>query len=187
MGQTAYEAYDSAGKRKYLTKSEGKDFLHAAATLPSRERLLCETFYYLGCRVGEVIKLTRSDIESPDWVVRIRCLKKRGKVVVRRVPIPESLAADLIALQPIEGELLWKISRMTAWRIVKRAMAIAGITGIHACPKGLRHGFGVRAALASVPVSIIQRWMGHSSPMTTAIYLAVRDDEERQMIAQTWL
>lgn len=187
MGQSAYEAYDSAGKRKYLTKSEGKDFLRAAATLVEQERLLCEALYFLGCRVSELIQLTRDDIESPDWVVRIRCLKKRGKIVVRRVPIPESLAVELIGIQPAQDERLWKISRMTAWRTVKRAMRIAGIGGIHACPKGLRHGFGVRAALASVPVSVIQRWMGHSSPLTTAIYLAVRDDEERQMIAQTWL
>ena len=40
-----------------------------------------------------------------------------------------------------------------------------------ACPKGLRHGFGIRAAGYNVPTNLIQRWMGHASPTTTAIYL----------------
>ena len=54
-------------------------------------------------------------------------------------------------------------------------------------PLDTKDAFGVRAALANIPVSIIQRWMGHSHPVTTAIYLEVRDEEERKMIARTWL
>ncbi len=65
-------------------------------------------------------------------------------------------------------------------------MIDAGIDGVHATVKGLRHAFGVRGALGKVPLSVIQRWMGHSDPTTTAIYLAVRDDEERALIRRTW-
>ena len=186
MGQTAYEAYDSAGRRKYLTGSEGKRFLEAAASMGSRERLFCEAMYYLGCRVSEAIRLTQGDIEAGECVIRVLCLKKRGKMIVRRVPVPEDLAQSLVRLQPENGMRLWDLSRMTAWRIVKRVMAQAGISGVHACPKGLRHGFGVRAAMANVTLNVIQRWMGHSDPATTAIYLAVQDDEERKLIARTW-
>ena len=75
---------------------------------------------------------------------------------------------------------------MSAWRIVKEVMDSAGVSGIHATCKGLRHGFGVRAALAGLPVTLIQRWMGHANPSTTAIYLDVRDDEERELISKTW-
>ena len=78
------------------------------------------------------------------------------------------------------------MSRTTAWRTVKRVMRKAGIDGIRATTKGLRHGFGVRGVLGKVPVSVIQRWMGHSDPETTAIYLAVMDDEERELIKRTW-
>ena len=49
-----------------------------------------------------------------------------------------------------------------------------------------RYAFGVRGALGKVPRNVIQRWMGHSDPATTAIYLAVRDDEERALIRRTW-
>jgi integrase len=40
--------------------------------------------------------------------------------------------------------------------------------------------------MAQIPVSLIQGWMGHSDPSTTAIYLAVKDDEERELIEKTW-
>src|SRR5438874_13789326 len=40
---------------------------------------------------------------------------------------------------------LWPWSRMTAFRRVQEVIAAAGIPdGPHACPKGLRHGFGVQ-------------------------------------------
>lgn len=187
MSQAAYEAFDSEGKRKYLTLREGKNFLKAAATLEKKERLLCEALFFLGCRASEAAMLTKEDIDVTDQTIRVRCLKKRGKLVTRRIPVPEKLVASLMSLGTADLDRIWPVSRMKVWRVVKKVMAEAGIEGIQATPKGLRHGFGVRAALANIPVSIIQRWMGHSHPITTAIYLEVRDEEERKMIARTWL
>ena len=60
------------------------------------------------------------------------------------------------------------------------------IAGIHATTKGLRHGFGVRGALAKIPLNLLQLWFGHSQSTTTAIYLDVRDDEERTLMQRTW-
>jgi integrase len=65
---------------------------------------------------------------------------------------------------------LWRWSRTTAWRRVKEIMKAAGINGLAAPPKGLRHGFGVHAFQASVPPHLVQRWLGHASLRTTAIY-----------------
>ena len=62
----------------------------------------------------------------------------------------------------------------------------AGISGIHATPKGLRHGFGVRAAMAGIPVTKIQKWMGHADIANTAIYLDVKDEEDRELMSRTW-
>lgn len=49
-------------------------------------------------------------------------------------------------------------------------MMVAQVTGIAACPRGLRHGFGVGTLQAGVPINLTQRWMGHSRLSTTAIY-----------------
>ncbi len=187
MQKGTKSAYDSVGRRKYLTKAEGAKFLRCARQNGDSTRLLCETLYYTGCRISEALALVKDDIDSAQAVIRILSLKKRKNQETRRVPVPPKLANELksLLLEP-EQDCLWKYSRATAWRIVKRVMQSAGIEGIHATAKGLRHGFGVRGVMGKVPVNIIQRWMGHADPSTTAIYLAVRDDEERELIKRTW-
>jgi integrase/recombinase XerD len=187
MQKGTKSAYDSVGRRKYLTKSEGAKFLLHARKLNDSARLLCETIYFTGCRISEAISLTKDDIDTAQSVIRILTLKKRNQAETRRVPVPPNLAKELRELETNESaDQLWLYSRTTAWRIIKVVMQQAGIEGIHATAKGLRHGFGVRGAMGKVPVNIIQRWMGHADPSTTAIYLAVRDDEERELIKRTW-
>lgn len=58
-------------------------------------------------------------------------------------------------------------------------MASAAISGTPAMPKGLRHGFGVHAVQARVPVTLVQRWLGHASLRTTSIYIDVTGADER--------
>lgn len=186
MPPTAYQAYDSAGKRKYLTAGEGLAFLKAAKRLPPEEALFCELMYYSGCRITEALGIGRDEVDLEEAIIRVRCLKKRGKLVIRRIPLPEQLIRRLLQRPSLENGCLWNFCRMTAWRIIKKAMADAGINGSHASPKGLRHAFGVRAAMAKVPVSVIQVWMGHSFVSTTGIYLAVGGSEERDLMARTW-
>lgn len=60
------------------------------------------------------------------------------------------------------------------------------LQGPMATCKGMRHGFGVWAATQSVPQNIIQRWMGHAAPTTTAIYLNVVGNEERLFAERMW-
>jgi site-specific recombinase XerD len=67
-------------------------------------------------------------------------------------------------------------------------MAEAGITGgIHATPKGLRHGFGLHAVRSGVPLNLVQRWLGHARMETTAIYLQAIGTEEREIAARMWV
>jgi integrase/recombinase XerD len=81
---------------------------------------------------------------------------------------------------------IWKWSRTTAWRRVKEVMASANIIGLPAMPKGLRHGFGVNAFQSLVPPHLVQRWLGHASLRTTAIYGDVIGTEERAFAVRMW-
>jgi len=65
-------------------------------------------------------------------------------------------------------------------------MAEAGIDGPRACPKGLRHAYGTRAVVSGVPLHILQRWMGHASMKTTAIYASVVGPEQLRISGQMW-
>jgi integrase/recombinase XerD len=180
-------AYSADGCRKYLTRQEGVRFLKAVRKLASRERLFCETVYFTGCRISEALALTSGEIDLAQSTVILRTLKKRDRSETRRVPIPSALARRLKSLGgDSQTRRLWTYSRSTGWRIVKEGMTEAKISGLQATTKGLRHAFGVRAAMARVPFSIIQRWMGHSDSSTTSIYLDVQDVEERSLIRRTW-
>jgi integrase/recombinase XerD len=187
MSQENYSAYDHEGRRKYLTHSEGRRFLKCARKLPRTESLFCMTIFYTGIRISEALALTVQDVDFATGVIRICSLKKRERHEYRRIPVPNVILAGLrkLAGESTEGPI-WTFSRSTGWRIIKRVMAQAEITGIHATTKGLRHAFGVRGALAKIPLNLLQLWFGHSQSATTAIYLDVRDDEERTLIQRTW-
>ena len=187
MEISAKSAYDGEGRRKYLSRIEGQKFLERAVQLPKLNALFCLTLYYTGCRISEALALRKYDLDSEMNVVRIKCLKKRGRIEIRRLPIPEFLVKELMTMATsTEGQRLWLFSRTTGWRVIKSVKDQAGIFGIHATTKGLRHGFGVRGALEQIPLNLIQNWMGHSDASTTAIYLAVKDEEERELIGRTW-
>ena len=83
---------------------------------------------------------------------------------------------------------LWRLSRCRAWQLVKGIMHEAGIAaGPHATPRGLRHSFGLHAIRSGVPLNLVQRWLGHASMTTTAIYLQAIGDEEREIAARMWI
>jgi integrase len=81
---------------------------------------------------------------------------------------------------------LWDFGRTTAWKKVLVVMAAAGGKGPQATPKGLRHGFGVAAIQAGIPLNLLQRWLGHAQLTTTAIYANAVGPEERNIAARMW-
>jgi site-specific recombinase XerD len=144
--------------------------------------------------VSEVLAVRASSFQIERNVVALRTLKRR-KPHVREVPIAPGLMAAIdrhFQLTELQQNLetanrrLWPWSRVTAWRFVKEAMLEAGIVGRPACPRGLRHGFGVGALQASVPLNLVQKWMGHSRIGTTAIYTDASGDEEAAFAARFW-
>ena len=53
-------------------------------------------------------------------------------------------------------------------------------------PKGLRHSFGIHAIRSGALLDLAQRWLGHASMTTTAIYLDALGEEEREIAARMW-
>ena len=180
--------YDAAGRRKYLNAAERARFLAAAQQAEPKARTLCLTLAYLGCRISEALNLTAGDVQVSAGLVSIRCLKKRGQLVVREVPAPPVLLDELARVHGLEAgrALLWPYGRTTGWQIIKLVMGAAGIRSLPATPKGLRHGFGVHAVMCGVPLTMIQKWLGHADIATTAIYTNVLGPEERAVAARMW-
>jgi integrase len=187
--------YGSSGSRKYLNAAERRRFVEAARRAEPRTRVFCLTLAWSGGRISEVLALTPAAIDIESGVANIETLKRRRRGIVRQVPLPPNVLADLARVfrlrrrqrEPyLAAARLWSWSRTTAWRHVKAVMAAALITGTPATPKGLRHGFGVNAFQSNVPPHLIQRWLGHASLRTTAIYGDVMGSEERTLAARMW-
>jgi integrase/recombinase XerD len=184
-GWEGWQVHDEAGRRKYLSGAERARFLGAADRLAPPMQALCHVLAYAGCRISEALSLTIHQVDAETLALTIRTLKRR-RVVFRVVPVPQAVI-DRLQLLPLDADgRFWPMHRVTAWRVVKATMRRAGIAGPMACPKGLRHGFGVRAAGQNVPPNLIQRWMGHASPATTAIYLDAVGVEERRFASRMW-
>ncbi len=187
--------FGRSGSRKYFNTCERRRFIESAQQLPTKPRLFCLMLTWSGARISEVLAIAPVAIDIESGVANIETLKRRKRGIVRQVPLPPNMLRELDRAfklrvaqrdQQLATRRLWRFSRTTAWRYVKAVMASAGITGTPAMPKGLRHGFGVKAFASNVPPHLVQRWLGHASLRTTSIYGDVTGPEERAFAARMW-
>jgi integrase len=183
--------FDKAGNRKYLTSAERKAFMDAARRAESQIETFCLTLVYTGARISEVLALTPARVDISAQAIVIESLKKRARGIYRAVPVPSELLARLDTVHDISNrvnERIWPWGRTKAWLIVKQVMRAADISPAWAMPKSLRHAFGVAGvAEASVPLNMMQKWLGHARIETTAIYANAIGAEERMIVAKMWV
>ena len=188
--------HTAVGGRKYLTAGEREAFLREAELADRQVRTLCMTLAFAGCRLSEALALTADHVDLEAGVLVIESLKKRRTGVFRNVPVPPAILNALDMVHGVrelqrrrgkgQGVRLWPWSRMTGWRAVHAVMAAARLDGPHASPKGLRHGFGVAAVSAGIPLNLVQRWLGHAQLTTTAIYADAVGAEEKDIARRMW-
>ncbi len=190
----AASLYATDGGRKYLNAAERRRAIAAIKELPGRKALFALVLVWSGARVSEVLALTPASFQVESGIVAIRTLKRR-RFVVREVPLPPRLmrALDLefdLTTAQQEPDLvlvrLWPWHRTTAWRLIKKVMTKARLSGRAACPRGLRHAFGVGTLQSGVPLNLVQRWLGHARMTTTAIYAGAIGPEERELARRFW-
>jgi integrase/recombinase XerD len=187
--------FGPSGNRKYLNASELRRFVKSARRSPPKIRIFCLLLRWTGARISEVLAVVPASIDMESCVVSLVTLKRRKRGIVRQIPLPSWVIDELNSVfglreaqrnPNLATKRLWRWDRSTAWRYVKSVMLRAQIIGLQAMPKGLRHGFGVSAIRAKVPVTLLQRWLGHASLRSTAIYLDVAGDEEREIARRMW-
>jgi len=195
-GAAGIRLHTADGARKYVTAAERDTFLREAERADRQVRTLCMTLAYAGCRLSEALALTANRVELAAGVLVFDTLKKRQEGVLRAVPVPPALLDALDLVHGIRerqvrrdngrGERLWPVSCMTGWRAVHAVMQAAGLDGPQASPKGLRHGFGVAAVSAGIPLNLVQKWLGHAQLTTTAIYADAVGAEEKDIARRMW-
>ena len=198
------ELFDPAGHRKYLTPSERLRFEETAKAMDGDTATFCLMLLYTGCRISEALNLRLRHIDFESKAVIFETLKQRRDGVFRQVPLSEDYLNTLRQNHDLEkrqanrkmrNQFIWTItwkekekqwSRKTAYSRVMAVMEKAGLEGVAASPKGLRHGFAIACLDKGIPLNLVQKWMGHSSITTTAIYANATGEEERSIAARLW-
>ena len=198
------QLFDASGHRKYLSPSERERFRQAADEADGDTATFCLMLLYSGCRISEALNLRVRHIDFEAQAVTFETLKQRRDGIYRQVPLPEEFLRNLRQIHDLEkrqgmkkerSQFIWtsqwkqkdkQWTRKTAYSRVMRIMEAAGLEGVKASPKGLRHGFAIACLDKGIPLNLVQKWMGHSSITTTAIYANATGEEERSIAARLW-
>lgn len=156
-----------------------------------RNRAFLELLYGCGARVSEAIALNVSDIDISTKSVLIRHGKGgKQRVVPLAGSAAKALDAYLVRGRPDfvkdkrERSLFLstrgqRLSRQSAWNIVKDAAEEAGLPG-DISPHTFRHSFATHLLDGGADVRVVQELLGHASVATTQIYTLVTIDRLRE-------
>ena len=196
MGQGAkIQLFSDDGQRLYLTPEERDKFRLFAKKQDRLTRSYCLMLRETGMRPQEALNTLVSSIDFSTKSVIVESLKKRKSGIYRQIPLSDEFLDELNLVHELKtkqktkagrSEHLWNWSIRTARRRVKQVMENAGIEGGMAMPKGLRHGFGVVCVMQGIPLPTLQKWLGHASIETTAIYTQIIGKEERELASRLW-
>lgn len=169
-----------------LTVEEAEKLVSAPSLdepLAFRDRAMLELAYGAGLRVSEWIGLSVRDVLMEDHLVRV--FGKGSKE--RLVPIGRrAIGATAIYLRELRPKLEHgkgkgilflnargePLSRMGAWKILRKYVDIAGITK-PVSPHTLRHSFATHLLEGGADLRAVQEMLGHADISTTQIYTHV--------------
>ena len=178
--------YESKDIPVYLSAPEVNTMLEACKN-NKRDHLLINVLWQTGCRITEALKITRNDIDTYNLSVRVLTEKqrnKKSKPVYRVIPITAELSNELASYALTENitDRFFDITRQRAFQIIKAIAGKAGITKpVH--PHTLRHSFTVNCISQGVPLPVVKDLLGHSSVLTTMVYLKIVQQDARQFLS----
>lgn len=189
--------YTAAGERKYLNAQEREAFHRSALSMPPHIRTYGLFIYYTGVRTSEALEVTPERLNFEDNTVLIRTLKQNPNKPdkFRVLDLPETFLFSLESeykaktrkqTQRGHKDLLWPFTDRTGQNYVKKIMTAAGIEGVKATARGLRHSVGVMMAMHKIPMNVISGVLGHEYPKNTLVYMQIMGQERRELIAAIW-
>lgn len=145
-----------------------------------RDRAMFRLTLDLGLRAGEVTALQVDDLSIAPGSPPTGRLRVRGKGNKERILwlLPQTLAVveDWLRQRPaVESPALFvtrRGQRFSVRGIQERLAHYCRLAGVQVTPHQLRHTFGRRLAEADIPVTSLQKLLGHAQVTTTQVYIA---------------
>lgn len=166
-----------------------------------RAAALLELLYATGARISEAVGLDLDDLDLTHGTVRLYgkgakerlvpvgsharaaletwTVRSRPTLAAAAAPSTGGRGAGAVFLNQRGGRL----SRQSAWAIVRRAAATAGVP--EATPHTLRHSFATHLLEGGADIRVVQELLGHASVVTTQIYTRVTVQTLREVYAST--
>lgn len=169
-----------------------------------RDYLILELLYSTGARVSEVVGINLNDFATsqigqqvgqqvaPEEIMVLKLRGKGGKerlvplgsfaraaldeYLVRTRPTLQKRANEVALLLSNRGT---RLSRITAWEIVKRAALRAELDS-KVTPHIFRHSYATHLLDGGADIRVVQELLGHASVTTTQIYTLITIDKVRE-------
>ena len=168
-----------------------------------RERALLELLYACGLRISEALRLDVDDLSLREATVRVIGKGDRERMLPVGAVAVEALSTYMETARPAwferalardprsarRGGPLFlsaqghRLSRMSAWRELRRAALTAGVTG-HVTPHTLRHSFATHLLEGGADLRVVQELLGHASITTTQLYTHLTGERIKQVYAR---
>jgi integrase/recombinase XerD len=168
---------------------------NADDALGLRDRALLEFLYGTGARISEAVGVARDDIDLTERIVLLRGKGGKTRLVPLGAYAAAALDAYLVRARPGLAEhgrgtpavflnaRGGRLSRQSAWTILRRAAESAGVDAAHLSPHTLRHSYATHLLDGGADVRVVQELLGHASVTTTQIYTLVTVDQLREVYA----
>jgi molybdate transport system regulatory protein len=155
----------------------------------SRKRILLIFLLirYTGARLNEVLNLDPLlEIDCDHHIVHLRKSVTDGNASGREVQIPELLSAEIretlqeLQLKKLQGKI-FKVDQGHVRRKFYARAETAGIPRESGTPEIIRRSRAVELMQSNVPLPVVQKILGHSTPNLAASYVEFSDDEIREV------
>lgn len=162
---------------KYLKREEWEKLRRSIDK--SRDRIIIELLYQTGLRVGELAKAQVEDIDFEAGFLTIpwqNTKTKTGRTVFIDEDTINKLKGHLRDTKRKKGSL-FEISKRRIQEIIQE---YSKKSGVKASAHTLRHSHIVHALLDKVPLSAIQKQVGHKRLTTTQIYSDLAPEQVKE-------
>ena len=156
-------------------------------------------FRSTGARVSEVVGINLNDISESNiagesiWVLKLRGKGGKERIVPLGSYAKNALDDYLVRCRPsllkrVNESALFlnvrgtRLSRVSAWEIVKSAAKKAGLTA-RVTPHIFRHSYATHLLDGGADIRVVQELLGHASVTTTQIYTLITIDKLRESYA----
>jgi integrase len=178
---------------RYLTPDEADKLLTALKARSLSWWRIASVSLHTGMRLGEVLNLSRGDLDMEANVIHVRF----GKTGVRRAHMTETLKEIFNALPPREpSALLFPATNGTCRNNTETSKTFSRVVKDLGLNKGvadtrqkvvfhtLRHTFASWLAIEGVPLYTISNLMGHSTMEMTQRYAHLCPDVKQEAVAK---